>query len=383
MTEQVKLLPVRFSSEELALREEVREFLVDEVPNFPSCPGLGMDGAHSPEFSKKLAERGWVGMAIPLEYGGHGRTPIERFIVVEELLAVGAPVNAHWIADRQTAPTILRYGSELQRQRFLPAIAAGTCFFSIGMSEPDSGSDLASVRTTATAVENGWNISGTKTWTSGAHLNHFFVVLCRTSSSSDDRHLGLSQFIVDLRAPGVAINPIKPISDTQHFNEVVMDQVFVPTEMLLGELGQGWAQVTSELSFERSGPDRFLSTWPLLVAFLSQHDDLDNRESEHVGRLIARFCAIRQLALSVTRALQGGHEVEVEAAMLKDLGTHFEQELVATVQYLVDDDPALSTTSILEKLLGQAILASPSYTIRGGTTEILRSIIAQRLRVSG
>src|SRR5258708_4604230 len=161
-------------------------------------PGLGIDAHHSPEFSRALASRGWLGMSIPEEYGGHGHTAVERFVVIEELLAAGAPINAHWIADRQTAPALLAYGTEKQRRRFLPSIARGDCYFSIGLSEPDAGSDLAAVRTTAKAVDGGWLLNGTKIWTSGAHLNHFFVVLCRTRPLGEDRHQGLSTLIVAL-----------------------------------------------------------------------------------------------------------------------------------------------------------------------------------------
>jgi hypothetical protein len=339
-----------------------------------------MDAPHAPVFSRLLAQRGWVGMSIPPEYGGHGRSPVERFIVIEELLAAGAPVNAHWVADRQTAPAILRFGTEGQRRHFLPAIAAGECYFSIGMSEPDSGSDLASVRTTATKVKDGWAVTGTKIWTSGAHLNHYFVVLCRTSPMNGDRHQGLSQFIVDLKSPGITINPIKLLNNSHLFNEVVLEDVFVSDDMLLGELGHGWEQVTSELSYERSGPDRFLSTWPLLVAFLSDPRSLDSRTLEHVGRLTARYWTIRQLSLSLARALQEGRAPAVEAAMLKDLGTTFEQETVSTLQYLIEDDPDPESSSRFESLLALAILTSPSFTIRGGTTEILRSVVTQGLR---
>ncbi len=264
-----RFTPAVLTEDEEQLRSEVRAFLAEELPPGSYAPGLGMNGSHSPEFSKKLAQRGWLGMAVPPRYGGHGRTAVDRFIVVEELLAAGAPVGAHWIADRQTAPALLTYGTEEQRERLLPAISAGECYFSIGMSEPDAGSDLASVLTMATRVPDGWSVSGTKIWTSGAHLNHFCVVLCRTSPLEDDRHHGLSQLIVDLTSPGITINPIPFLDGSHHFNEIVLDEVFVPDDMVLGDVGMGWQQVTSELSYERSGPDRFLppgccssGTWP-------------------------------------------------------------------------------------------------------------------------
>jgi alkylation response protein AidB-like acyl-CoA dehydrogenase len=372
-------VPVVLTPEEKALQSEVRTFLAEELPKGSYRPALGMNAEHSPEFSKKLAARGWLGMVIPPEYGGQGRSAVDRFIVVEELLAAGAPVGAHWIADRQTAPTLLRFGTETQRRRFLPAIAAGECYFSIGMSEPDAGSDLASVHTTATKVDGGWSLSGTKIWTTGAHRSHFFVALCRTSALGVDRHQGLSQLIVDLSSPGIKINPILFLDGTHDFNEVVLEDVFVPDDMVLGELGMGWYQVTSELAYERSGPDRFLSTWQLLKTYLAERSERAIKVAEQLGGLTARFWTIRQLSLSVARALQLGQSPEVEAAIVKDLGTTFEQEVVAVMQSVMEDDPDPGSSSLFESLLAQAILVSPSYTIRGGTTEVLRSVAAHGL----
>lgn len=249
-----------------ALRAEVREFLHEElaVGSFsPACDSWFSQ--YSPEFSRKLGECGWLGMTWPERYGGRERSAIERFVVTEELLAAGAPVTAHWIADRQSGPSILRYGTEEQKQKFLPDIARGECFFSIGMSEPESGSDLASVKTYAEPTDEGWRITGNKIWTGGAHRAHYFIILCRTSPESEDRHAGLSQFIVDLSSQGLTVEPIRLLTGEHVFNEVVLEGVEVPESMLLGRLGDGWKQVTSELAYERSGPERFLSTFPLLV----------------------------------------------------------------------------------------------------------------------
>jgi len=372
--------PVSLSPAQERLRTEVREFLAQELPRGSYRPGLGMNAAASPEFSRKLAGRGWVGMTIPTEYGGHGLGPVERFIVVEELLAAGAPVGAHWIADRQTGPTILAYGTEAQRRRFLPAIARGECYFSLGMSEPDAGSDLAAVRTAATRVPGGWSLTGSKIWTSGAHRNHFFAVLCRTSPLGADRHEGLSQLLVDLSAPGLTVSPIRLLDGSHHFNEVVFDEVFVPDDMVLGELGSGWHQVTSELSYERSGPDRFLSSWLLLETFVREHGTGPAPGvAATIGKLTARFWGIRQLSLSVARALEAGQGRPVEAAMVKDLGTGFEQEVAAVMHEVLGYDPLPESSSLFESLLAQALLVAPSYTIRGGTTEVLRTIAARAL----
>lgn len=368
------------SPEELQLRQEVRDFLAAELPA-DWVPGLGLAAQHDPDFSRKLASKGWVGMAIPPKYGGHGRTAVERFIVTEELLAAGAPIGAHFVADRQTGPTLLSFGTEKQREFFLPKIVAGECWFSLGMSEPDAGSDLASVRTSARQVEGGWLVNGTKVWTSGAHLNHYFAVLCRTSESNGDRHAGLSQLLVDLSSEGVTVSPIPYLNGAHSFNQVVLQDVFVPDDMVLGELGSGWKQVTSELAYERSGPDRFLSSFNLLRYFLGERSDqaLDRGEAETVGLLSAHFWAIRQLSLGVARALDEGRNPAVEAALVKDIGTRFEQRVIEMIRTLAETEVDLDGGSIFERLLAEAVLTGPTFTLRGGTTEVLRSIASKGL----
>ena len=370
--------PTALTEREEGLRREVREFLAAELPP-DFLPGLGLGGAHDPEFSRRLAARGWVGMAIPREYGGQGATPVERFVVVEELLAAGAPILAHWVAERQTAPTLLAFGTEEQRRWFLPRIAAGECWFSLGMSEPDAGSDLASVRTAAARTDGGWVLNGTKIWTSNAHLNHFFVVLCRTAAS-DDRHGGLSQLIVDLHAPGLTVSPIRYLDGGHHFNEVVFSDVFVPDDMVLGEVGSGWHQVTSELAYERSGPDRYLSAFALLRAFVREFGDrFDDARRAAVGQASASLWTIRQLSLAVARSLERGAAPAVEAALVKDIGTVYEQEVVEVLRHVAGQEIDPGAPGMFERLLAEAVCTAPAFTLRGGTTEVLRSIAARGL----
>jgi alkylation response protein AidB-like acyl-CoA dehydrogenase len=364
------------SEDERALRQEVREFLRQES----YVPGDLME--FDAEFSKKMAAKGWLGMALPERFGGHARTAVDRFIVVEEMLRSGAPLGAHWVADRQTGPILLAFGTDEQKERFLPMISAGECYFSIGMSEPDAGSDLAGVRTTATRGLDGWLLNGTKIWTSGAHLNHYFVVLCRTGAPEADRHDGLSQLIVDLHSPGVQINPIPFLDGTHHFNEVVMTDVFVPDEMVLGEIGRGWQQVTSELAFERAGPDRYLMTWQVLRWFVGKlaREGAPEPSAAVVGRLTARFWALRQLSLAVSRAIDAGGAPAIEAAVVKDLGTVLEQDVYDMILSVLRHEPSLEDPELGERLLAHAILKGPSHTIAGGSTEILRTIAAKGLR---
>lgn len=369
-----------------ALRREVREFVAGELEEdafTPACDTWGSARGWSPEFTRKLAAHGWLGMTWPRRYGGGGRSALERYVVTEELLAAGAPVGAHWVADRQTGPALLRFGTEAQRERFLPAIARGECAFAIGMSEEGSGSDLASVSTRAERADGGWLVHGVKKWTGGAHVADFFVVLCRTGPPGDDRHAGLSQLIVDLRSEGLATRPIHLMHGTHQFNEVTLDGVFVPDDLVLGEVGAGWAQVTSELAYERSGPERFLSTYRLLAAFAAAaRADDDPRVLGTLGSLVAELVAVRRLSLGVATALDQGDAPAVQAALVKDVGTTFERAMVEAVRAARPFVRA-QDAGPLDDLLEQALLSTPAFTLRGGTTEILRGIVARELAHAG
>ncbi|HEX9041178.1 MAG TPA: acyl-CoA dehydrogenase family protein [Trebonia sp.] len=376
-----------------ALRRDVRSFLAEETAAgrlAPHCDQwlAGWDA----DFSRRLGGRGWIGMAFPAEYGGSGAGALARFVVTEELLAAGAPVAAHWIADRQSGPALLRFGTEEQKRAFLPGIARGECFFAIGMSEPDTGSDLASVRTRGQRVDGGWRLSGTKVWTSGAHRAHAMITLARTeplpaapqpaAPQPADRHAGLTQFIVALPAPDVHIRPIRLLTGEHHFNEVVLDGVFVPDSRVLGEPGAGWRQVTSELAMERSGPERILSTFPLLAAAVDYLAAAGMRSSAaQVGALTARLWALRQLSLAVAGRLEAGAAPAVEAAAVKDLGTRFESAVTETVRLLVRLEPDLGSSRPLPRMLAEAVLHGPGFTLRGGTNEILRGVVARELGV--
>ncbi len=373
--------PVRLPGQAAALRAEVRAFLAAELAagGFVPRPDAWL-GGHSAEFSRKLAARGWIGMTWPRRYGGGERSQLERYVVTEELLAAGAPVAAHWIADRQSGPLLLRYGTEAQRARFLPAIARGECYFAIGMSEPEAGSDLAAARTAAQRVAGGWRLSGRKLWTSHAHAAHYVFTLCRTAPPGERRHEGFSQLIVPLDAPGVTIRPIRLLNGARHFNEVILDDVHVPDDLLVGEPGRGWEQVTSELAYERSGPERLLSTFPLVVALLrALGPDPDRAAREVVGRLTANLWALRRLSQSVATALDAGRQPNTEAALVKDLGTRFEQDLVEAVRGVLDREPDRTEPDELAATLAEAILAAPGFTLRGGTNEILRGSVARAL----
>jgi alkylation response protein AidB-like acyl-CoA dehydrogenase len=362
------------------LRAEVRAFLATELAGMSARKRAASWGGRDPAFSKKMAERGWIGMTWPKKYGGHERSALERYVVLEEMLAAGAPVGAHWIADRQSAPSILRFGTEEQKLFFVPKIARGALFFCIGMSEPDSGSDLAATRTRATAVEGGFRVNGTKVWTSGAHVAHYMILFCRTDSKSDDRHGGVSQFIVDMKTPGMKVSPIYDLSHEHHFNEVVFEDMFLPTSALLGNQGDGWKQVTGELAYERSGPDRFLSTFTLLIeGFAMLGEYVDDRASVALGRIIAHLMTLRRMSRSIAGMLQRGEDPAVHAAIVKELGTSLEQEMVEVLRLIVDAEPDGRSDNPYIAVLAHTILHAPSFSLRGGTREILRGMIARGL----
>jgi alkylation response protein AidB-like acyl-CoA dehydrogenase len=376
------------TASERALQGEVREFLAAELPRGSFTPGLGMNAAKDPGFSQKLGARGWLGMALPTQYGGHDRSAVDRLVVTEELLRWGAPVGHHWVADRQSGPVIAKFGTEAQKQQFLPGICRGELSFSIGMSEPDSGSDLASLSTRAVRDGDGWVVTGRKIWTSWADRNDWMILLCRTTpvEESGDKRLGMSQLIVDLRAPGVDVTPIAFIDGTADFCEVVLDEVFVPDDLLLGEVGAGWTQNTSELAFERGGPDRWLSTYLVVEELLRAHetdDPLPTDVADLLGTAAANYWVLCNLTLSVARSIDRGGAPSIEASLVKEMGTRYEQDVLNAVLALIDFEPGLPARSLLEQLLVTATLTAPSFTIRGGTNEILRSVAAKGLQPTG
>ncbi len=376
---QFEFAPYNLPPAAEALRGEVRAFLRDTLAGMPAQERARSWSGYDPAFSRKLGEKGWLGMTWPKQYGGHARSYAERYVMLEEVLAAGAPVGAHWVADRQSGPLLLRFGTEEQRQRLLPGIARGETYFCIGMSEPNSGSDLASVRTRARKVDGGWRINGQKIWTSGAGHAHYMIALVRTGES-EIRHAGLSQFIVDTKSDGLTIRPIADITGAKHFNEIFFDDVFVPDANLIGEEGDGWQQVTAELAFERSGPERYLSSLRLFLEFLRHvGENPSEAESLLIGRMTAEMWTLRQMSLSVTGRLAAGESPAAEAAVVKDLGTSLEQEMPKAIQALARDGSNLIGGDPFADTLAYLLQTAPSFSLRGGTREILRGIIAREI----
>lgn len=373
-------------SHALAMRQEVRAFLDEHLRGMPADrrarSWMGFDAS----FSQAMARQGWVGVTLPQAYGGAGLDPFCRFVLVEEMLARGAPVSAHWIADRQSGPLIHKFGSAVQKAFYLPKICAAEAFFCIGMSEPQSGSDLVSVRTRAVKQDKGWKLNGQKLWTTNAHRSHYMIALVRTSGTTDDRQQGLSQFIVDLSLPGIRVRSIEDLTGDAHFNEVFFDDVVLADDALIGTEGAGWQQVTAELAFERSGPERIYSSMVLLDAWLaylrksaSASGGATEPQARLAGRIVIQLAVLRSMSIATTSRLAAGESPVIEAALMKDLGTQLEQDIPAWIAEELAAGDAPVTNDELLLTLSYVTQVAPSYSLRGGTREILRSMIARGL----
>jgi len=370
--------PVELPPEAIKLRGEVREFIEEHK----DLMGFSR-GEFSRDFSRAMGKRGWIGMTWPKQYGGHERTAFERYVLIEEMLVAGAPLSAHYTGDRQSGPNLLRFGTEEQKNFFLPKIAAGELTFCIGMSEPNSGSDLAGTRTRAVKVDGGYKINGTKLWTSNAHRADYAILFCKMSvegQKDDDRHAGATQFLLDLKLPGIDIRPVINLLGEHHFNEIFLTDVFVPDNRLLGREGNGWNQVTSELSFERSAPDRFLVLFQMLQQMVRMAGpNPDKATATALGKLIAQLATLRSMSVSIAGMLQEGVNPNNESAVVKDLGTRYEQDIPVVARQLFPSEPELEAIDLYASMIARSTMNAPRFSIQGGTREILRGIIARGL----
>jgi acyl-CoA dehydrogenase len=383
MTADLRFDPIRLPAECEALRQEVRAFLAEEAaagtfdPSRPDCGDL-----HNREFSRRVGARGWIGMTWPKQYGGQEKSFLERYVVTEEFRVANAPVRLHFVADRQSGPILLKYAPEHIKMDILPRICRGEVCFVIGMSEPGSGSDLFAAKTKATKVQGGWLINGSKIWTSNAHIADYMLGLFRTAPPTrENRRHGLTQFLVDMRTSGIQVNPIYQMTGQHDFNEVVFADAFIPDDHVLGEIDGAWKQATSELAYERSGPERFLETFYVLIELVRALGPTpDLRSAEGLGRLVAQLHTLRRMSISVNGMLQAGKEPTVEGSIVKDLGTAWERKLPGRVRELAAFlEPEATNRTSLQEQLAFAITIAPKLTIQGGTTEVLRGIIARGL----
>ena len=360
-----------------ALRAQVRALVAEHVPTDDPLRLVNSWNTIDPVFSRALGEAGFIGMTWPKAYGGHERSPMERYIVLEELLAAGAPVGAHWIADRQTGMLLMRYGHEEERRRWVPGMARGEVYACIGLSEPNAGSDLASVRTNARRDAKDWIVNGQKVWTTNAHQAHVMIALVRSVEGSE-RNAGLSQFVIPMDSPGLTVRPIYNLVGDHEFNEVFFDEVRLPETALVGVEGEGWRQVTAELSLERCGPERYLSSLTVLTELIrAVGPEPGEALRALIGRLAAETWTLRLMSASVAARIAQGVDPSLEATIVKDLGNSFEQAMPELIQAALDID--LSAEAALPLMLGHLLQVAPSFSLRGGTREILKGIIARGL----
>jgi len=374
-----------FSEEQNKFRQEVRHFLEEEIKKGywePACDAWiqGFD----PEFSKRVAQKGWIGLTWPKEYGGQGLSYIDRLILTEEMLRYGAPAACHWFADRQIGGSIVTYGTDEQKRELLPKIISGEAYIGLGMSETEAGCDLASLQTRATEDGDDYIINGQKTWTSGGSFVNYFYLLARTDPEAP-KHRGISEFIIPADLPGINRIPMIDITGTEAWNDVFFDGVRVPKKCLIGEKNRGFLQALQQLDYERSGMERLMGNYPLFDAIvqftkenkLSQESVIRNK----LAQLRIEFEVGRLLIYRVALVMDEGRAPNREAAMSKAYSTAFEQRLAKAAMEVLGPYGQLLSDSKLVPIRGLAVhsyLASKGYSLQAGTSEILKNILATR-----
>jgi alkylation response protein AidB-like acyl-CoA dehydrogenase len=374
-----------FTDQQNRFRQEIRDFLEEEIKKGywqPACDAWvqGFD----PEFTKRVAQRGWIGLTWPKEYGGQQRSHIDRLILTEEMLRYGAPAACHWFGDRQVGGAILSFGSEELKKEFLPRIVKGEAYFGLGMSEPGAGSDLASLQTKAVEDGDYYVINGQKTWASCASFAQYFDVYARTDPEAP-KHRGISEFIVDAQSPGLSRIPMIDITGTEAWNDVFFDNVRVHKKYLVGEKNRGFYQVLHQLDYERSGMERLMGNYPLFEAVIGfAKDNKLSREPSvrsKLAQLQIEFEVGRLLIYRVALVMEEGRAPNWESAMSKAYSTEFEKHLAGAAMEILGPYGQLKLGSRLVPVRGMAAhsyLGSKGYSLQAGTTEILKNILAVR-----
>jgi len=356
-----------WTTEQVRLREEAREFAVDAVARFGRHNDSWING-YSDELAIELSDRGWIGLTWPVEHGGGGRPAIDRLIIGEELIAAGAPIAAMWFADRQMGPTLIAFGRDDQREAFLPGILSGKTTWCIGMSEPNAGSDLAGLKTTATRDGDHWVINGQKIWTSFAAVSDYCYLIGRTGSDGPP-HQGISEIIVPMDSPGIEVRPITDMTTNRHFCEVFFTDVRVPAENLVGVEGNAFKQTMRQLEHERGGVDRLVSNRALYELALDRADRSDPRVRQEIAGIeaayrIGKILVIREV---LKQAPQGF------SAATKCFCTEHEARVAEFVWRTFGAEGTLWNDVV------HGLTYTPGYTIMGGTSNIMRNILGERV----
>jgi alkylation response protein AidB-like acyl-CoA dehydrogenase len=375
-----------FGPEEEAFRTEVQSFLATELRDRP-----GGDPRQNWEFYtaflKKLAAKGWLTMAWPKEWGGMGASHMMQLVFNEEVARQDAP--ATYLGADRVGPTIMLYGTDEQKHRFLPPIVRAETIWCQGFSEPGAGSDLASLQTRATQDGDDFVINGSKVWTSYAHLSDWVILLARSDPDAP-KHKGISFFLVDMKTPGITVRPLVDMLNRHQFNEVFFDNVRVPRDCLIGELNRGWYVATATLDFERSGIQRIIGTYRTYdqlveyakTAQLGGKPVLAHDPVRHaLAELKIEFEVGRLLSYRVTYMQSKQLVPNYEASVAKMYGSELAQRLANTGMRVLGLAGQLAPGSPYETLRGSIetlYLNAAALTVAAGTSEIQRNIVAGR-----
>lgn len=381
-----------FTEKQVGFREEVKEFLDMELDKGSFSPGNNCF-AHqwSKEFSRKVAQKGWIGLAWQKEFGGQGRGYVDRTIMLEEMFRAGAPMAYHFMGDRQVGPGIIHYGSDYMKRQFLPEILAADVSFCLLFSEPDAGSDLANARTTAIEEGDHFIVNGQKVWTSNGHLADYGWALVKTEDSPGiSRYKAFSEMIIKMKSSGITIKPIINMAGAHSFNEVYFDNVTVPKENLVGARGNGFKQIMTGLDYERSGIERLMQNHQTKKALFEYVKNTkkggeplsrDPLVREKIAKLEEEYEVARLFTYYVANLLDRGRIPTFEAAMGKMVSTLYEARLADMATRIIGLAALLmpgSREAPFDGLVCDDYLWSPSYTLQGGSVEVLKNIIARR-----
>ena len=377
-----------FSDDEISFRKELQSWLKEELKDRPQDTDSDGEWAFGLEMRKKLADKGWLTMALPEEYGGQGVSHMMQVVFAEEMSYHRAP-GRDVFGTRMMAPTLMIHGTEEQKKEFLPPVSKGEVQWCQGYSEPESGSDLASLQTRAVEDGDDFIINGTKIWTSSAHRADHIMVLTRTDPDAP-KHRGISFLLCDMNTPGLTVNPIINMAGDHGFNMVTFDNVMVPKKNLVGEQNRGWYAGATLLDFERSGVDysaggrRVLEELTDYAKNSSQNGSLISNNPIMRNRLanLAIEVEVSRLISYNIAWMQGeGLVPNKESSMGKVVGTELQQHLSETGMQMLGLHGQLEPGSKYAPLDGRIEhmhLTNVSETIQAGTSEIQRNIIATR-----
>jgi alkylation response protein AidB-like acyl-CoA dehydrogenase len=374
-------MDLTFTSEQEQFRDELRCWLSDHGPG-PE-PALGNEDTHFEWrrlWQAQLHEGGWTGVEWPVEHGGRGVGLTESAIFYEELARSGAPLPANALGLLLAGPTVMLRGDANQQERWLPPILSGEEIWCQGFSEPDAGSDLAAVKTRAIRDGSGWRIHGQKVWTSLAQYSRWCMLLARTDPDAPRKHHGLTYFVLDLKQPGVSIVPLRQMTGEAEFNELFLDGAYVPDENVVGEVGDGWKVALTTLMNERAGLAFFLH-----VRLRQQLDRLfdaardrnllaDPHIADGLADLHIRTETLRLLAWKGLSAIERHGQPGPEGSLTKWLWSETNQRLMQLAVDVVGSEALIAGSH-----WGFELLRARGNSIEGGTTEILKNIVAERV----